>query len=280
MARRPSVQEILEAARRGGSPPAQPQEPAATSPPAPSTAPATVSAGPRPRLTLEEKLEKARVEREARIAARAAAAQNGASPANPPQRLSLEEKLDKARVERETRKTTRNGSVPHAPVATPAAGASASTPPPATPGKKLSLQEKLAAARAGGPTATATAPAPAPRPVAAPPVADRELPPLAEITDDRDLAESLRRTGARKTEEAATRPPVAPVVVRPVFDPSSAPAHPFRAEGAIEPPERSQVWIDGRGMLIYATWPVIAGWFTLAVAAGWLLRLLFTNGSS
>ncbi|WP_165068592.1 hypothetical protein [Paludisphaera rhizosphaerae] len=341
MARRPSVQEILEAARRGGQTPAESQKPAAPSPSPPAPEPTPKAAGPQPRLSLQEKLGQAQLEREARA---------GASTAEPARRLTLQEKLDQANVERGARIAARNGAaassdpvvadVPAAPgrltlreklekaraerkpatILTAPAPAQASAAAPAAaaaaPGRKLTLQEKLAAARGeGSPAATPPPAAPAPAPTApagkmsvkdklaaarglaaqpvpqkpatapaetspvASPAADRELPPLGEITDTKDLAEALRRTGAKKAEEAATRPPAATIVVRPIFDHSAAPARPSAPDVRIEPPIRSQVHVDGRGMLIYATWWTIAGWVGLGAVVLWLLRLLATGSS-
>lgn len=336
MARRPSVQEILEAARRGGEPPAESPKPVAPTPPPPAPEPTPKAAGPQPRLSLQEKLDQAQAEREARA---------GVSTAQPAPRLTLQEKLDKAKVEREARNgtpasneptvadvpaapgrltlreklekaraerkpaTTPTAPVPAQPAATaPAAaaaalgrkltlqeklaaargeGAPAATPPaaaapvPTEPAGKMSVKDKLAAARgiAAQPVPQKPAAAPAEAPPVAPPAVDRELPPLGEITDPKDLAEALRRTGAKKAEEAAGRPPAATIVVRPIFDHSAAPARPAAPDVRIEPPIRSQMHVDGRGMLIYATWWTIAGWVGLGAVVIWLLRLLATGSS-
>jgi cytochrome b6-f complex iron-sulfur subunit len=69
----------------------------------------------------------------------------------------------------------------------------------------LTLKEKLAAAKAvggagGGAAAAAKPAAPA---AAKPAAAARELPPLAEMSDPRDLAEALRQTAAKPAAGAA-----------------------------------------------------------------------------
>jgi cytochrome b6-f complex iron-sulfur subunit len=78
-------------------------------------------------------------------------------------------------------------------------------PTPADLGRPLTLKEKLAAAKAvggagGGAAAAAKPAAPA---AAKPAAAARELPPLAEMNDPRDLAEALRQTAAKPAAGAA-----------------------------------------------------------------------------
>jgi cytochrome b6-f complex iron-sulfur subunit len=199
MAKRLSVKEILEQARKGG--PAQPEADAApaeeavaassepepetvyseVTPPAAAAAPADVPTAEklgRP-LTLKEKLAAARAAGGVPAAAAKPAAPVAAAP-------PVEE------------------AAPAAEEAAPAAPAD--IPTPEKLGRPLTLKEKLAAARAVG----ASAPAPAAKPAAgAKPAAaaaakagPRTLPPLEKITDPRDLAEALRQTGAKKTKEA------------------------------------------------------------------------------
>jgi len=193
MAKRKSVQEILEAARRGGAAkpageepaaaapqePAEPTGPPAEAEPAPRTPSAPPANVPTPQslgrpLTLQEKL----------AAARAGASAAAAKPAATPP----------AKEEGESAAAEPAKSVP---------------PPAPSLGRPLTLQEKLAAARGGAakPAAagaarpeTAAKPAPA---AAKPAVAKRELPPLDKITDPKDLAEALRQAGAEKDKAAA-----------------------------------------------------------------------------
>jgi len=200
MAKRPSVQEILEAARKGGAAkpeessreaettveeavveaaPTEAAEPVITARPAQATKPAPSG---RP-LTLKEKLAAARAGGPAMPAASAAA--QPAADVPPPE--------VEATVE---------------PVAGEAPPAAVSAPAPSL-GRPLTLKEKLAAARSGGASAAAPADAiaAAAKPAAATPkaAAPRTLPPLDKITDPRDLAEALRQSGAKKAKEAAAK---------------------------------------------------------------------------
>ncbi|WZO96471.1 ubiquinol-cytochrome c reductase iron-sulfur subunit [Isosphaeraceae bacterium EP7] len=191
MAQRPSVKEILELARRGGAatpegaapapaptPEAEPELEAAPPPAAAEPAPTAASLG-RP-LTLKEKL---------------AAARAGGAPGATPAPAA---------------------SAPKPAAAAPVASGEKTVPAPAESlGRPLTLKEKLAAARSGGtapaPAAGASASSAKPAAAKAAPVAKvaRELPPLDEITDPKDLAEALRRAGAKKDQEVVSEAAVA-----------------------------------------------------------------------
>jgi cytochrome b6-f complex iron-sulfur subunit len=246
MAKRPSVKEILEAARRGGpakpadaaeggAAPAEEAAPAAEPEPvveteaAPSGPPANVptpaSLG-RP-LTLKEKLAAAR--------AGGAATPGAAKPAARPAAAEPA------------------ASEPEAAASEPAEAAApplADVPTPEKLGRPLTLAEKLAAARAGGgkaPAAPAAKPAAGAKPAAAAPApkaAARTLPPLDKMTDPKDLAEALRRTGAKEAAAKAAAAPAKPaakgghkdakpqsVLPRPAGRPASdSTAHPERRQ--------------------------------------------------
>jgi cytochrome b6-f complex iron-sulfur subunit len=198
MAKRLSVKEILEAARRGG--PAQPAESEASAAPAEE-----------PETPVEETTAPA-----AAAPPQPTPAANVPPPASPGRPLTLKEKLAAARA---------GGTPPAAAAPAPAAAAAeeeaatagAVNGPPAAPaapapaaplGRPMTLQEKLAAARGGAATpAAATAkPAggkPAAATAAAKAAAPRTLPPLEKITDPKDLAEALRQSGAKKAKESA-----------------------------------------------------------------------------
>lgn len=208
MAKRLSVKEILEAARQGG--PAKqgdaaesggvPVEEAAAPEPEPEVAaegaveeaaasePAADVPTPeklgRP-LTLKEKLAAARAGGAVKPAAAKPAAKAPAAPAPSAAEAEVE-----------------------APAAAAPAAPAADIPTPEKLGRPLTLKEKLAAARAGGASAAPAAGAkpaaakPAAAAAAPKPAAARTLPPLEKMTDPKDLAEALRRTGAK---EAAAR---------------------------------------------------------------------------
>src|SRR5271157_4564498 len=301
MAKRPSVQEILEAARKGGAAkPAAEPEPAAAPEPVgevaeveasavePVTAPSRPAAPPpsvpspstlgRP-LTLKEKLAAARAGGAATAAPAAASAPAAAAASVPPP-------VETAAVEEPA-------------LAVPEAGPAA-VPPPAKPlGRTLTLQEKLAAARgaasaapAAGPTAKPAAPktaAPAAKtaaPAAKTAGATRVLPPLEKITDPRDLAEALRQAGAKKTKEVAARAAAA-APAQPAVAAKPAPAKPQSvlpkpAKGvAATPAPAGQT--DRRGFMVgslFISW-VAVGWtaFTAGCVAftGMLGRFMFPN---
>jgi cytochrome b6-f complex iron-sulfur subunit len=259
MAERPSIKDILAAARKGGpaqpaesAPAAEPQEAAAPetpTAPAPSVPPPAESLG-RP-LTLKEKL---------------AAARAGAAPAAPSAPAAA--------------------AAPPAAAATPAAApveSEKAVPPPAPSlGRPMSLKEKLAAARGGATPAAATpgaaasatpaAPKAAPAPKAA---VARELPPLAEITDPKDLAEALRQAGAKKdkaiaAEKGGAAPPKP--AAKPKAEAKTVPGRPSKTAALTEPTRRQ---LFGVGFWIAAGWTS----FTLGTAAftAMLGRFMFPN---
>ncbi len=279
MAKRPSVKEILEAARRGG--PAKPaSEAAAEAEAAEPTAPVEgveaqpTAAVPHPAadvptpstlgrpLTLKEKL----------AAARAGGAAGAApAPAAP--------------------KSTSEGST--APPA--ASGGAKSVPPPSPPlGRPLTLQEKLAAARANKTkeSAAAVAHAEGAKPAAAKPAAvakpaapERPLPPLEEITDPRDLAEALRRKGAEKSKEVAAKaaPAKKPAGKPAAPKPDSVLPRPTRDQAGARPYASFSAEINRRGFMIsslFVSW-IAAAWISfVATVTAWSLmslRFLFPN---
>jgi cytochrome b6-f complex iron-sulfur subunit len=296
MAKRLSVQEILEAARRGG--PAKPAEETAVGS---AEAPAEESA------VVEER----RVEAVAPKPAPTATATPAPAPAaNVPtsstlgRPLTLKEKLAAARAGGAAQP---GSSAPPAPAEVPSAAVVETrleapvetvraVPPPAAPlGRPMTLQEKLAAARAGN---VAAAPAAAPgKPAAAkpavPPAAKaagtaRVLPPLDKITDPRDLAEALRQTGAKKAKEVAAKAAPAPPA-------KAAPSKPAAVKPSTVLPKPSKsvaasaagTETDRRGFMIgslfvptVVAW-IIAGWasFTAGVVAfsGMMGRFMFPN---
>jgi len=286
MAKRPSVQDILAAARAGGpvQPPVSPlsqsereagppDQPAAeladlsSAPPPVASVPAPTAAALGRPLTLKEKL---------------AAARAGGTPAPPA--------------------ATAPSAPPAAPIADVPIPAPRAVPPPAAPtGRPLTMQEKLAAARAGGATPAAVAAKPAagaakPAVAKAAPAAARTLPPLGEIADPLDMAEALRRAGteheqaaksaaataaaeqagatparaAAAGKAAAAKAPAAPKVV---------PPRPERAGGA---PAATAVATPSRRRFfpVAVSW-VAAGWATFAAgtaAFSWMcLRFMFPN---
>jgi len=319
MAKRPSIQEILEAARRGGAvtpgagnaPAAAPElEPEASAEPVEASAAVAAPAAPaadvptpqklgRP-LTVAEKLAAARAKAAPASAAQAPVARPAAAPAVadggaegapvpvktvPPPAAPLGRPMTLAEKMAAARAGAAPASAAPAPVARPAAapavadeGAEGSpapvktVPPPAAPlGRPMTLAEKMAAARAGasaggGAGAGVAKPAAArPAVVAAKPVAvKRELPPLAEITDPKDLAEALRQAGDKKSKEAAAaKAAAAPATpVKPAKEkevrPSSVLPRPTKgsAQGAVSLPRRAflsttaMIWI-GWGSFVF-----------------------------
>lgn len=289
MAKRPSVQEILAAARKGGAakPAAEPEpdtplpateevaevEASAAEPVTAPSQPATpVVSVPSPStlgrpLTLKEKL----------AAARAGA---GATTAPGPVAIRASAAAETA-IEKEPA------------VALPEVKPAAVPPPPKPLGRPLTLQEKLAAARgassaapAGGPAAKPTSPKPAPAPAAKTAGATRALPPLEKITDPRDLAEALRQAGAKKAKEVAAKVADASHA-KPAVAPKSAPAKP---QSVLPKPAKDvaaapapTVQTDRRGFMIgslFISW-VALGWtaFTAGCVAftGMMGRFMFPN---
>jgi len=264
MAERPSVKEILAAARKGG--PAKPSEaPAASREPVEASAP--------------------EVEAEAEAPAASPAVPAPAPSLGRP--MTLKEKLAAARA---------GGAVPATPAAKPApklavtapaedapaeaVQAEKAVPPPAASlGRPMTLKEKLAAARGGAspaasPAAAGPARAPAAKPAAAKPAVARALPPLDEITDPKDLAEALRQAGAKKQKEAAaaTGAP-AKAAAKPKPEAKTVPGRPSKAAALGEPDA-------GRRRVLRFPW-VAAGWvsFTAGVGAftAMLGRFMFPN---
>jgi len=296
MAKRPSVQEILEAARKGGAakPAAEPEPAAAPGPveevevvaasavepapaaPAPAQPTAAASSVPSPStlgrpLTLKEKLAAARAGGAATAAPAAEpAVSSAAAPAETAAALESSAAVSEARP--------------------------AAVPPPAKPlGRPMTLQEKLAAAR--GAASSAAAAAPTAQPAAAKPAAapaakaaggTRVLPPLEKITDPRDLAEALRQAGAKKTKEVAAAAKAADLApAKPVAAAKPAPAKPQSvlpkpAKGvAAAPAPAGQS--DRRGFILgslFVSW-IAVGWtaFTAGCLAftGMLGRFMFPN---
>jgi cytochrome b6-f complex iron-sulfur subunit len=272
MAKRPSVKEILEAARRGGpatpgaAPDASPAEaeaeappPAEAAPPPPAAAAAPAPPLGRP-LTLKEKLAAARAGGSA-AAAPAPAAKAAPGPAAEPE-----------------------GEAEAAAAPAPPAN----VPSPATLGRPLTLQEKLAAARAGAAGAKPAAPAgakPAAAKAAAAPAAKaaaRTLPPIGEISDPRDLAEALRQTGAKKDQEvavkaAAAKPPAKPAPPKP----TTTLPRPDRASAVGDGARPSRFEATRRSVLLFLTTPVIIAWTAFTAGAGaftlMMGRFMFPN---
>ena len=291
MAKRPSVQEILEAARKGGA-----AKPAAE--PEPAAAPAPVGE--------VEEVEASAVEPVTAPSRPAAPAPSVPSPAPLGRPLTLKEKLAAARA---------GGAATTAPA--PAAAAApapvetatveepalavpearpAAVPPPAKPlDRPLTLQEKLAAARgaasaapAAGPTAKPAAPKTAAAPAAKTAGATRVLPPLEKITDPRDLAEALRQAGAKKTKEAAAKaadaaPAKPAVAAKPAAaKPQSVLPKPAKNVAAA-PASAPAGQTDRRGFMVgslFISW-VAVGWtaFTAGCVAftGMMGRFMFPN---
>ncbi len=302
MAKRPSVQEILEAARKGGAakPAAEPEpavapeaveevEAVAASAVEPVTAPARPAA-PAPSvpsastlgrpLTLKQKLAAARAGGAATAAPAPAAAPTAAASAPAP---------------------VETAAAPEPPATAPEARPAA-VPPTAKPlGRPMTLQEKLAAARGAASAAPAPPAGPTAKPAAAKTAAapaakaagvTRVLPALEKITDPRDLAEALRQAGAKKTKEveaaakaanaAAAKPAVAakPAAAKPQ---SVLPKPAKKVAAAAAPAPAPAGRSDRRGFILgslFLSW-VAVGWtaFTAGCVAftGMLGRFMFPN---
>jgi len=298
MAKRPSVKEILEAARRGGPPRPEPDaQPAETPPaaeaeaslPAPEPTPAIKPPAPakpagRP-LTLQEKLAAARSGASPKPAPAAEPAPEPEPPAPAPpvaakpdqptgRRLTLQEKLAAARGQ----------SAPPAEPDAQAASPVAEPPAPATPaGRPLTLQEKLAAARGkAAPSEAGAKPAAvAKAPAAAKPAGARVLPPIGQISEPRDLAEALRQAGARKDKEAVARtaPPPKPAAKPAPTKPSTILPAPDRDEVVGRKPGRiSEI---GRRRFMALLSPVAVAWWSFSGAIGAFVvmmgRFMFPN---
>jgi cytochrome b6-f complex iron-sulfur subunit len=303
MAKRPSVKEILEAARRGGpakpaeapSAPSEPEaeraaaeedsgaataaeegtgvaggarvviEPEAPTRPAPATAVPTPSTLGRP-LTLKEKLAAAR--------AGGAAQTAPAAPAKPKAPVTAAETVEEAAPVEE-------------PQAAPAAAAAA-----APLGRPMTLQEKLAAARSGGAkpaSAAGAAKTTAAKPAAAAAgktQAARVLPPLERMTDPRDLAEAARQASAKKAKELAARTaesaPAKPKPAPAKAKPQTVPPKPSRelAASALPDTSRRGFFLGGVFISWALAWLVVA-WTTftagLSVMTLMTVRFMFPN---
>jgi cytochrome b6-f complex iron-sulfur subunit len=260
MAERPSVNEILELARKGG--PARPAGEAAAAP------------------------EAAAAEPEAAAEATAAPAATVPAPAAPIGRpLTLKEKLAAARAGGAPAPAASSPAASTPAEAVPAAGAEKTVPPPAAPlGRPMTLQEKLAAARGAASSGGAAPAAGVAKPAAAKPAAAakapaRDLPPLAELSDPKDIAEALRQAGAKqdkaaaaaKGEAAAKAAPSKPAA-KPKAEAKTVPGRPSR-DAALGQPTRRQLF--GVGFWIAAGWTS----FTLGLAAftAMLGRFMFPN---
>lgn len=271
MAKRPSVQEILAAARRGGpapasapeestAPPELAVEPVETSPPEPAAevqarveTPTPSSLG-RP-LTLKEKL--------------AAARAGGSAPASAPAAAKAEPLPSR----------------PEAPEPQTSAAAEAPPTPAAPLGRPMTLQEKLAAARAGGggvaPAAKSAAGAPAKEAQAKAAVA-RTLPPLEKMTDPKDLAEAARQAGAKKGKSpaAATAEKATAAKVPPKPEtPKAKPVPPKPTKATVTAPAGS---MGRRAILEMPVWAwILVGWGSfvagMATFTAMLGRFMFPN---
>jgi len=242
MADRPNVKDILAKARAGQAAPAPAGEPAPAAAPAPaaSAQPAAPVPTGRP-LTLKEKL----------AAAKATTAAAPAAPATPAAATTP----------------------PPAAKAAPAV----KVPTPAELGRPLTLKEKLAAAKATAGTAPAAAsPAAGVAPAAAKPAAAaRELPPLAEMKDPKDLAEALRQTAAKPAAKPAAAKAASPAAKK---EPLTLPPRPNKnaAMAALQGTRRRFMI----GTIPTVAW-VIMAWttFTAALVAfsAMLGRFFFPN---
>jgi cytochrome b6-f complex iron-sulfur subunit len=283
MAKRPSVKEILEAARKGGA-----------AKPADESAPAVAETAP--------------VEDVGEVALAAEPAGAPAPPANVPtaaslgRPLTLKEKLAAARAGGAPPAAAATAPAPAkkaapAPAAVPAESAEEvkAVPPAAKPlCRPMTLQEKLAAARGTAADAGSAAPAPgpksaAPKPAAAKAEQARTLPPLGEITDPKDLAEAARQASAKKAKEiaakaAAAAPPKAAAKSGPA-KPQTVPPRPTRELAGTAAATEGRV--NRRGFFlgsVFVTWAVawiVVAWatFTAALSAMTLMsvRFMFPN---
>jgi len=296
MAKRPSVKEILEAARKGGA--AKPAEPSLLAP--------------------EEVADVGPVEDAQAVASAAEPVAAAAHPVNVPtpaalgRPLTLKEKLAAARAggapqpaaaapARQAPPAAQAAPAPAPAEDEPASPAAEPTavPRPAQPlGRPMTLAEKLAAARGGG-AAPPAAPAVAARPAAAKPAAPaaaktagaRVLPPLEKITDPKDLAEAARQAAARKAKElaalaAATAPPKPPAKSAPA-KPQTVPPKPTRELAGAGAATGTEITASRRGFMVggvFISWAlawIVVAWttFTAAISAMTLMsvRFMFPN---
>jgi len=296
MAKRLSVKEILEAARKGGA--ATPVEAPSATPPEETEAVSVEEEGADASATEP-------VSAEPVAPARLAAAVDVPTPASLGRPLTLKEKLAAARAG--------GAAQPGAAAAAPAAPVKAKAPavaveeveavaaaveePRAVPaaakplGRPMTLQEKLAAARGGA--AQPAAPAGPAKPAAAKPAAAaapktgaaRVLPPLEKMTDPRDLAEAARQAAAKRAKELAAKSaepaPAKPKAAPAKAKPQTVPPRPTRelAAAASAPAQE----FDRRGFFVFGlfiAWIWVA-WttFTAALSAMTLMtvRFMFPN---
>jgi cytochrome b6-f complex iron-sulfur subunit len=296
MAKRLSVKEILEAARKGG--PAKPAEPAADVPEAEA-----IEASPEESAAATSALEET-------AAAPSVPVADVPTPSSLGRPLTLKEKLAAARAGGPPKpavaaSASTSAPKPAAAAATavepndesaPAVAEPDAAAPPARPlGRPMTLQEKLAAARSGGapptPGAAPAKPAAAKTPAAAPTSAKtaRVLPPLDKMTDPRDLAEAARQASKKAKDLAAklaepASAPSKPAAKAAPAKPQTVPPRPSRELAAAgTAPEAS----SRRGFMIgslFVSWTVawiIAAWFsfTSAISAMTLMtvRFMFPN---
>jgi cytochrome b6-f complex iron-sulfur subunit len=301
MAKRLSVKEILEAARKGGA--AKPAEPSSDAPEA--DAPAAVEA-------VEESAAVAAVEDAVSAApAPAAPAANVPTPSSLGRPLTLKEKLAAARAGGAQPAAPASAQAPPAPkLAAPAAAAepleetapaaaeTKAVPAPSKPlGRPMTLQEKLAAARGGAaapaPAAAGAKPAAAKAPAAAAASAktSRVLPPLDKMTDPRDLAEAARQASSKKAKDLAAKVAESAPAAAPKPAAKAAPAKPQtvppRPSREIAAATAAPQGDSRRGFMIgslFVSWTVawiIAAWFSFtgAISAMTLMtvRFMFPN---
>ena len=281
MAKRPSVKEILEAARKGGA-----------------AKPADETSAFQEEVAATELVEDTGTD--ASAAAAPAPAANVPTPSTLGRPLTLKEKLAAARAggapQPAAAPAAKKAAAPAAAAlpagdAAPVEGARA-VPPPAKPlGRPMTLQEKLAAARGGA--AAPAAPAGAPKPAAATAAkaaAARVLPPLDKITDPKDLAEAARQASAKKAKElaaaaAAAAPAKAPAKSSPA-KPNTVPPRPTRDLAGDATP--STAWtLNRRGFFLgslFVSWGVawiIVAWVTFTAALSEMtlmcVRFMFPN---
>ncbi len=219
MAKRLSVKEMMEAARKGGA--------AQQGDNVPNADAVVVASEP---VAHVEAMESQAVAQPKPVPA--AAAPSGQELGRP---LTLKEKLAAAR----------SGAGPASAVSAPAARTSEEAPAAAKPkavpapaaslGRPLTMAEKLAAARGGAsaPAATSTGANPiAAKPAAAKTVvAKRELPPLSELSDPKDVAEAARQAAAKKTvgADSAAKPAAAKAAKEKDTKPQTVLPRPARA---------------------------------------------------
>jgi cytochrome b6-f complex iron-sulfur subunit len=283
MAKRLSVKEILEAARKGG--PAKPAD---------ETAPAALAAAETPAEEPEVAAEAAEA-----AEAPAAPAANIPTPSTLGRPLTLKEKLAAARAggapapAAAPKPAAPPKKAPAAAAPEPADEAASGEEPKAVPapakplGRPMTLAEKLAAARGGAapaaaaPGAAKPAAAKAPAAAAAAKTAARVLPPLEKMSDPRDLAEAARQAAAKKAKEiaaeAAAKAPPKPA--KGPAKPQTVPPRPGRdlagaATAAAPRPSRRDFFTS------VTTW-IVVGWvtFTAALSAMTLMtvRFMFPN---